>query len=78
MLIKTSPGSNAAVNLNDYKIVAGTNSLKSGGTSYDVLSVLVHPNYNKMNFDFDFVLFKTTQKIAIGKRFGKLLKIVLS
>lgn len=48
------------------KIVAGSISLSSGGTTYSVSTITTHPNYNTHTFLNDISLLKTSSSIAFN------------
>ncbi|CAK1540396.1 unnamed protein product [Leptosia nina] len=52
----------------DAKVIAGTNSLKSGGDTYEIDQLIRHENYNSTSFANDIMLLKLTKEIKFGKK----------
>jgi len=57
----------------DIKVLAGTASLVTGGTRFDVEKIIVHPRWDSKLFDFDIALVKVTEPIK-GVRLSRLIK----
>lgn len=49
------------------KIVTGTNSLTSGGSSYSVIEIKTHPNFNAYTLFNDIAVLKTSSNIQFNE-----------
>ncbi|CAK1540397.1 unnamed protein product [Leptosia nina] len=57
-------------NKKDVKVVAGTNSLSSGGDTYEIGEIIQHEKYNGSSFANDIKLLKLTKEIKFGNKVG--------